>query len=74
MFKMIKKDIDGLKNTLIEDIDKMKDRVDSLFKQTTWPTTYFGGSSMSNSTPLSGVIPNKARIQPATAITRHLDY
>jgi hypothetical protein len=31
MFKMIKKDIDGLKNTLIEDIDKMKDRVDSLF-------------------------------------------
>ena len=26
--KMIKKDIDGLKNALIEDIDEMKQRVD----------------------------------------------
>ena len=26
--KMIKKDIDGLKNALIEDIDEMKERVD----------------------------------------------
>ena len=46
MLKNMKKEIDGLKDTLDEDIDKMKERVDEVFGLAPTPTA--GGPSMSS--------------------------